>query len=329
MVSVKCNECSIIDMAFEKGWVGPLKCAQPTGKKVAVVGSGPSGLACAQALCAAGHEVTVIERADRAGGLMIYGIPNMKLDKSVVARRVKLLEESGVRFVTGCDAAKEYPGDLLLRSFDAAVLCTGSTRPRPFSVDGCDAQGIYYAVDFLRQNTKSLLDSGHADGNFISAYGKDVVVIGGGDTGTDCVATAIRHGCRSVEQFEIMPAAPDKRAPGNPWPEWPKVFKTDYGQEEAKFLFGHDPRHFLLMTTSVVKDASGSVSELKTVNVEWKFPAGGGRPSPVPVAGSEKTGPPSSSSSPWASSGRSRGCRLSSAPPSTPAAISRPTPRRI
>lgn len=290
-VTIRANECAIIEKAFENGWIRPCPPETRTGKKVAVIGSGPSGLACADRLNKLGHSVTVFERSDRPGGLLMYGIPNMKLDKSVVARRVKLMTDEGVTFLTRADIAREYPGDSLLKEFDAAVLCTGSTRPRPFGVTGADAAGIHYAVDFLKANTKSLLDSNHADGRYISAAGKDVIVVGGGDTGTDCVATALRHGCRSITQFEIMPPAPKERAANNPWPEWPKVFKTDYGQEEAAAVFGSDPRHFCIMTTSVDKDAAGGVCALNTVNVEWRASEGGGRPSPVPIPGAEKKWP--------------------------------------
>lgn len=290
-VTIKANECAVIETAFANGWVKPCPPKVRTGKKVAVIGSGPSGLACADRLNKLGHSVTVFERADRPGGLLMYGIPNMKLDKSVVMRRVALMTAEGVIFLTRTDISREYPSDSLLKEFDAAVLCIGSTRPRPFGVSGSDATGIHYAVDFLKANTKSLLDSKHADGRYISAKDKDVVVVGGGDTGTDCVATALRHGCHSVTQFEIMPPAPPERAPGNPWPEWPRVFKTDYGQEEAAAVFGGDPRHFCIMTTSVDKDAEGRVSALNTVNVEWRAPAGGGRPSPTPIPGTEKKWP--------------------------------------
>lgn len=213
---------------------------------MAVVGSGPSGLACADQLNSVGHSVTVYERADRIGGLMMYGIPNMKLDKNVVQRRVNLLEEEGIKFVTNTEIGKDYPSEKLTKEFDAAVFCGGATNPRDLKIEGREAKGVNFAMDFLRANTKSLLDSKHEDNNYISAKGKDVIVIGGGDTGTDCLATSIRHGCKSVVQFEIMPKPVTERAENNPWPEWPKILKVDYGQEEAAALYGNDPRQYCI-----------------------------------------------------------------------------------
>ena len=291
MVTIKSNECSIIDYAFDHGWIKPCPPERRTGKKVAVVGSGPSGLACADQLNKAGHSVTVFERADRAGGLLMYGIPNMKLDKKKVQRRLDLMAAEGVEFRTGVEIGKDLPAQKLLEDYDAVVLCTGSTRPRDLRAEGRGCGGIYFAVDFLTRNTKSLLDSGLADGSYISAKDRDVIVIGGGDTGTDCVATSIRHGCKSVTQFEIMPRPAEGRLPSNPWPEWPKIFRTDYGQEEAEALFGSDPRHYCVMTKSIDADESGSVKALHTVQVEWKKDAATGRFSPVEIPGSEKTWP--------------------------------------
>ncbi|HZY89223.1 MAG TPA: glutamate synthase subunit beta, partial [Gemmataceae bacterium] len=223
-VTIKNIECSIIDRAFEEGRVRPEPPEKRTGKKVAVVGSGPAGLAAAAQLNRAGHAVTVFERADRIGGLLTYGIPNMKLDKAVVQRRVDLMEAEGVAFVTNCEVGKDYPAEKLRREFDAVVLCGGATQARDLPIEGRNLKGVHYAMEFLHANTKSLLDSGHRDGKYVSAAGKDVIVIGGGDTGTDCVGTSLRHGCRSLVQFEILPRPPEERAPDNPWPQWPKVY---------------------------------------------------------------------------------------------------------
>jgi glutamate synthase (NADPH/NADH) small chain len=295
-VTIKNDEVSIIDHAWAAGWIEPSLPAKRTGKRVAVIGSGPSGLACADQLNKVGHEVTVYERADRVGGLLIYGIPNMKLDKKVVARRVDLMAAEGVRFVTGVAVGKEgakglSAADLHAKS-DAVVIATGSTRPRDLSIEGRRLSGIHSAVDFLTANTKSLLDTKHADGKFISAQGRDVVIIGGGDTGTDCVGTSIRQGAKSVTQLEIMQRPPVERASNNPWPRWPKVLKTDYGQEEAEALFGKDPRLFLVTAKRFLGDKDGRVSGIVVVDVEWKKDASG-RFGPQEVAGSERTLPAS------------------------------------
>ena len=269
-VTIKNIECEIIDRAYAEGRVTPKPPAHRTGKKVAVVGSGPSGLACADQLNKAGHQVTVFERADRVGGLLMYGIPNMKLDKRLVQRRVDLMAEEGVTFVTNTEVGKNYPSEKLLQEFDATVLCGGATKARNLLIEGRDLKGIHLAMEFLHANTKSLLDSNHADGNYISAKDKDVVVIGGGDTGTDCVGTALRQGCRSLVQFEILPQPPLSRTPDNPWPQWPRIHRVDYGQEEAAALFGDDPREYAVMTQEFTGDASGHVAQLRTVRVEWK-----------------------------------------------------------
>jgi glutamate synthase (NADPH/NADH) small chain len=268
-VATKQNERTIIEYAFDRGWVKPNPPKTRTGKKVAVVGSGPSGLACADRLNKLGHSVTVFEKDDRVGGLLMYGIPNMKLDKKVIGRRVSLMEAEGVVFKTGVEIGRDIPAAKLKKDFDAVVLCIGAKKPRDLPVEGRDCKGIHFAVDFLAANTKSLLDSDLTDGKNISAKGKDVIVIGGGDTGTDCVGTAIRHGCKSVTQFEILPAAPVERSGKNPWPEWPKTFKTDYGQEEAVELYGKDPRNFCLTTKKIECDGKGNVKELHTVEVDW------------------------------------------------------------
>jgi glutamate synthase (NADPH/NADH) small chain len=291
-VTIKNIECTIIDKAFEEGWMVPRPPEKRTGKKVAVVGSGPAGLACADQLNRAGHWVTVFERADRVGGLLIYGIPNMKLDKGVVQRRVDLMAAEGVRFVTGIEIGKELPAAQLRGEFDAIVLCCGATKPNDFftRTEGRNLKGIHMAVPFLRANTKSLLDSGHADGEYVSARGKDVVVIGGGDTGTDCVGTSLRHGCRSLLQLEIVPMPPLERAPNNPWPEWPRVYRLDYGQEEAQALWGEDPRQYAVQTTRFIGDDEGQVKAIEMVQVEW-VKGENGRPAPRNVAGSERIVP--------------------------------------
>lgn len=290
MITIKANECAIIDRAYEQGWIKPQPPTVRTGKQVAVVGSGPAGLACADQLNQAGHTVTVFERRDRPGGLLMYGIPNMKLDKQVVLRRTQQMSDEGIIIRTGVEIGKTLPATQLLQDFDAVVLCTGATKPRDLNTPGRENRGIHFAVDFLRANTKSLLDSNLADGQFISAHGKDVIVIGGGDTGTDCVGTAIRHGCKSVVQFEILPRPSLERTVANPWPEWPKTLKTDYGQQEAIALFGHDPRAFAIMTKKIVGNADGQINELHTVEVDWKKDDAG-RFVPVEIPGSEKIWP--------------------------------------
>ncbi|MCX7712035.1 MAG: glutamate synthase subunit beta [Clostridia bacterium] len=289
-VTIKVNECTIIDKAYENGWIVPNPPKTRTGKKVAVVGSGPSGLACADQLNKVGHSVTVFERSDRIGGLMMYGIPNMKLDKSVVQRRVDLMKAEGVEFVVNTEVGKDVPSEKLLKEFDAVVLCGGATKPRDLPVEGRQLKGVHFAMEFLHANTKSLLDSNLSDGNYISAKGKDVVVIGGGDTGTDCVGTSIRHGCNSVVQLEIMPQPPMSRTPDNPWPQWPKVLKVDYGQEEAIELYGRDPRDYCVTTKKIVGDENGNVKEVHTVKVEWKKDENG-RFGPVEIPGTEKVYP--------------------------------------
>ncbi len=268
-VTIKNIEYSIIEKAFEERWLIPEPPLERTGKKVAVVGSGPSGLACAAQLNRAGHSVTVFERDDRIGGLLMYGIPNMKLDKKIVQRRIDLMVKEGIRFVTRTEVGQNFAAERLLREFHATVLCCGSTKPRDLKIEGRDFEGVHFAMEFLRANTKSLLDSQHKDGKFISAKGKDVVVLGGGDTGTDCVATAMRHGCRSITQLEILPKPGDRRPADNPWPEWPRVLRTDYGQEEAIAVFGSDPRDFCISTRKFIGDEQDRVSGLQTVQLEW------------------------------------------------------------
>jgi len=268
-VTIKNIECTIIDNGFAQGWVKPEPPERRTGKKVAVVGSGPAGLACAAQLNRAGHWVTVYERDDRIGGLLMYGIPNPKLDKSIVQRRVDLMAEEGIRFVTNTAVGVDIPARKLREEFDAVVLGCGATKPRDLPIPGRDLKGIHFAMEFLLANTKSLLDSGLKDGNYISATDKHVIVVGGGDTGTDCVGTAMRHKCKSLTQLEILPRPPDTRQPDNPWPEWPKVYKLDYGQEEAKARFGDDPRVYLTTGEKFVGDEKGHVKELHIYDVEW------------------------------------------------------------
>ena len=288
-VTIKQLECAIIDHAFEHGWIALQLPVVRTGKKVAVVGSGPAGLACAAQLNKAGHWVTVFERADRPGGLLMYGIPNMKLDKRTVQRRLDLLAAEGVTFVTRTEVGVDYPAERLREEFDAVVLTGGATKPRDLAVEGRELQGIHFAMDFLAANTRSLLDSRHRDGKYLSAQDKEVIVIGGGDTGNDCTGTSLRHGCRGVTQFEILPHPADERLANNPWPEWPKVYRVDYGQEEADNQSGHDPRVFCIQTTRFVGDAQGQVQEVHTVEVEWKRE--GTRVIPAAIPGTERVWP--------------------------------------
>ena len=274
-VTIKNIECTIIDKGFEEGWVKPEPPDKRTGKKVAVVGSGPSGLACAAQLNRAGHWVTVFERADRIGGLLMYGIPNMKLEKEIVQRRVELLAQEGVKFVTNTEIGRDIPATQLQQEFDALVLCGGATKPRDLPIEGRNLKGIHFAMEFLHANTKSLLDSNLANGQYLSAQNKHVIIIGGGDTGTDCVGTSMRHGCASLTQLEILARPADTRQGDNPWPEWPKVYKLDYGQEEAKARFGDDPRVYLTTGEKFVGDANGNVRELHVVDVAWSKNAQG------------------------------------------------------
>ena len=289
-VTIKNIECTIIDHGWANGWVLPERPRRRTGKKVAVVGSGPAGLSAAAQLNKVGHEVTVFERADRPGGLLMYGIPNMKLDKEeVVLRRLKVMEQEGVKFVCNTEIGKNYPAEQLLKEFDAIILATGATQPRDLPIPGRELKGIHFAMEFLTANTKAVLD-GHRNGSFIDATGKDVVVIGGGDTGTDCVGTSLRHGCQSLVQVEILPQPPLARAKDNPWPEWPKTLKVDYGQEEAAARFGADPRVYCTTATKFEGDAHGHVLAVHTVQVEWtKNEKGQFIPKPVP--GTEKVLP--------------------------------------
>ena len=286
-VSTKENEKTIIEYAFEHGYVEPEIPAVRTGKKVAVIGSGPSGLAAADLLNMRGHSVTVYERADRVGGLLMYGIPNMKLEKWVVDRRVAHLKAEGVEFITNADVGRNVKAQTLIKDYDAIVLACGAANPRDIKAEGRDANGIYFAVDYLKSVTKSLLDSDFKDKKYIDPKDKNVVVIGGGDTGNDCVGTSIRLGCKSITQLEMMPKAPDERAANNPWPQWPKVCKTDYGQEEAIAVFGHDPRIYQTTVKEFVKDKNGNLKKLVCVKLESKKDEKTGRFMMAEVAGSE------------------------------------------
>lgn len=290
-VAIKTIERSIIDRGFEEGWVVPNPPEKRTGKKIAVVGSGPAGLAAAAQLNFAGHTVTVFERADRIGGLLMYGIPNMKLEKWIVERRVNLLADEGVIFKTGVEIGKDIPATKLREDFDSVVVCTGATVPNDFfaKTPGRDLKGIHHAMNFLWPNTKSLLDSELSDGNYISAKDKHVIVIGGGDTGNDCLGTSLRHGCKSLVNFEIVPRSPDERMSNNPWPQWPRVHRVDYGHEEGAAVFGNDPRQFAIQTTEFIGDDDGNLKAVKTVELDWSKPSGGGPF--TPVDGTEKEWP--------------------------------------
>ncbi len=290
-VSTKENELSIIEYAYEHGLAVARPPKNRTGKRIAVVGSGPSGLAVADQLNSRGHEVTVYERNDRIGGLLRYGIPNMKLEKHIIDRKLSIMEEEGVCFITNTDVGKGVKGKKLLDDYDAVVLTCGASQPRDITAPGREAKGIYFAVDFLTSTTKSLLDNGLKDGTYISAKGKDVIVIGGGDTGNDCVGTCIRHGCKSITQLEMMPKAPDERREDNPWPQWPLICKTDYGQEEAIAVFGHDPRIYTTTVKEFIKDKNGNPSKVVLVSLESKVDEKSGRRMMVPVEGSEKEVP--------------------------------------
>ena len=286
-VTVNNNELAVIEMGFRQGWVAPRVPAVRSGKRVAVVGSGPSGLAVADQLNHRGHSVTVFEREDRPGGLLMYGIPNMKLDKGVVARRIALMEAEGVEFRVNTNVGKDISPEKLQAEFDAVVLCCGSKTPRSLNVPGNDAAGIHYAVDFLTASTKKVI--GETEDFAISAKGKNVVIIGGGDTGNDCVGTSIRQGCASVTQLEMMDKPPVSRLPSNPWPQWPRVLKTDYGQQEAIAKFGRDPRLYQTTVKEIQTDETGAVKALQIVRLEPKTE--GGKMTMQPIPGSEEVIP--------------------------------------
>ena len=287
-VSTKENERTIIENAFATGLIKANPPKVRTGKTVAVVGSGPSGLATAMQLNKRGHKVTVFERNDRIGGLLRYGIPNMKLEKQVIDRRVKLMEEEGIEFVINANIGVDITAEELLQKYDRVVLCCGASNPRDINAPGRDAKGIYFAVDFLKATTKSLLDSNFEDHKYIDCKGKTVMVIGGGDTGNDCVGTSIRLGAKNVIQLEMMPKAPDERAANNPWPQWPRVCKTDYGQEEAIAKFGHDPRIYTTTVSEFIKNKNGELVQAKLVKLQSKKDEKSGRMMMVPIEGSEE-----------------------------------------
>ena len=281
-VTIKDNELGIIEEAWARGLMRPRPPRTRTGKRIAVVGSGPSGLACADQLNSRGHSVTVFEREDRPGGLLMYGIPNMKLEKAIVQRRLELMVAQGVEFRTGVDVGKDISAQELRRDYDAVVLCCGAAKPRDLDVPGREGEGVWFAVDFLKETTRSLLDNGLREGTYPSARGKHVVIVGGGDTGNDCVGTCIRHGCESVTQLEMMPKAPDSRGENNPWPEWPRVCKTDYGQEEAIAVFGADPRIYETTVSRLIRDEGGALTAVETVRLG---------PDHKPLPGTEQTLP--------------------------------------
>ena len=287
-VSVKENERAIIEKAYANGWARVKPPRVRTGKKIAVVGSGPAGLAAADQLNKRGHSVTVYEKSDRLGGLLMYGIPNMKLEKWVIDRKIDIMRQEGISFVTNADVGRGLRANKLMKEYDRIILACGAGNPRDIDVPGRDAQGIYFAVDFLKATTKSLLDSNLEDGAYISAKDKHVVVIGGGDTGNDCVGTSIRHGCASVTQLEMMPKPPVKRAENNTWPEWPRILKVDYGQEEAAAQFGSDPRIYQTTVKEFIKDGEGRVCKAILISLTPQKDPETGRTVMVPVEGSEK-----------------------------------------
>ena len=267
-VTIKNIELAIVDKGFEEGWIKPKVVESRSGKNIAIVESGPAGLAAADELNQMGHSVKVYERSDRIGGLLMYGIPNMKLGKDVVERRVQLLESEGIEFITNVDIGKDLTTKELKETCDAVIFATGATQARDLPAENRDAKGIYPAMDFLTSNTKSLLDSGQPDQSDLSAKGKNVIVIGGGDTGTDCIGTSLRQGAKSIINFELMSRPPEDRSDNNPWPEWPVIFRVDYGHEESSQVFGEDPRHYQLLTKAFIKDTDGNVKGIKTVNVD-------------------------------------------------------------
>ena len=268
-VASKANEHAIIEHAYANGYADAKPPKVRTGKKIAIIGSGPSGLACADQLNKRGHSVTVYERNDRVGGLLMYGIPNMKLEKQIVDRKINIMKEEGITFITNANIGKDIKASQILSEYDKVVLCCGASNPRDINAPGRDAKGIYFAVDFLTRNTKSLLDSGFKDKKYVDTKDKNVIIIGGGDTGNDCVGTSIRHGAKSVTQIEMMPKAPDCRAANNPWPEWPKICKTDYGQEEAIAVYGHDPRIYETTVKEFIKDKNGNLKAVKLVKLQF------------------------------------------------------------
>jgi NAD(P)H-dependent glutamate synthase small subunit len=285
-VTIKNIENAIIDRGFAEGWVTAQAPYVRSGKKVAIVGSGPAGLAAAEQLNRAGHSVTVYERADRIGGLLMYGIPNMKLEKAVVDRRVKLLADAGIEFVTNADVGRNVDAAELRANNDAVLLAVGATLPRNLDIPGRGLSGVHFAMEFLTANTKSLLDSNLQNGNFISAKDKHVVVIGGGDTGADCIGTSLRHGCASLVNLELLDQPPADRAEGNPWPLWPKILRTDYAHEEAVARFGADPRSYAVVSKAFGDDGNGRVAKVEMSRIRWR--SGKGGPKMVDIKGSKE-----------------------------------------
>ncbi len=286
-ITIKDNECTIIDRAYKHGLMKPRIPKRRTGKKIAIIGSGPAGLASADQLNQVGHRVEVFERDDRIGGLLMYGIPNMKLSKELVQRRVDLLSAEGIVFRPGVAVGSAISGEKLLESFDAVLVAVGSTRPRDLPIDGRSLEGVHYAMDFLRPNTKSLLDSQLRDGNFISAKGKHVVVIGGGDTGNDCIGTAMRHGCKSLTNFELLAKPPKERGTQFPWPTFARTYKLDYGHAEAAAVFDNDPREYGILSERFIGE-NGKLTGIQTVRVRWEKPMPGQRPSFQKIEGTEE-----------------------------------------
>lgn len=287
-VTVKENELSIIENGFKNGLMVPIIPKVRSGKKIAVIGSGPSGLACADRLNQRGHEVTVYEKEDRFGGLLMYGIPNMKLEKEIVERRINLMKEEGIAFIPNANVGVDIKAKELLSKYDAVVLCCGAETPRDLKVEGREAKNVFFAVDFLKSTTKALLNDTYSKGDYINSKGKNVVIVGGGDTGNDCVGTCIRQGCKSVIQLEMMPKPPEERTPDNAWPQWPKTCKTDYGQEESIALFGHDPREYNTTVNKLIKNKDGSLSGVEIVKVESVVDKATGKRTMKQVEGTKK-----------------------------------------
>ena len=288
-VTVRANEYDIIETAYAEGWAKPQPPAVRTGKTVAIIGSGPSGLSAADMLNRRGHSVTVYERSDRVGGLLMYGIPNMKLEKHIIERKVDVMKAEGVVFKTNVNVGKDIAAEELIKQYDRVILCCGASHPRDIAVEGRETEGVYFAVDFLKSTTKALLDNGLQEGTYISAKDKNVLIIGGGDTGNDCVGTCVRHGAKSVIQLEMMPKLPDTRAENNPWPEWPRVCKTDYGQEEAAEVYGSDPRVYQTTVKKLISDENGKLKQAVLVKLDAQKDENTGRLRMVPIDGSEYT----------------------------------------